>query len=315
MSSWDDIKKSVVSASRAIEYFVNEIANTLAFIPEIIGTGAYDGLTWIGSKIGASSVFKWLGAAIKNSCSILGAFIKGIFGVAGGIISASIKITGGILTAQGSVILRGIWDLLSPTIGTIILVIGKFIALVQSLFFLQGFERPLTSDEKAQLRTIFHKSINLYLIRIIEGHSGLYDLTGRAFTLGNTLYLKTSLFPNSLLVHECSHSWQYHHTGNRYTSDALGAQWFVDDAYNWFKEIDIRNKINWRDFNPEAQAEFLEDIWKHARLVDKNGNTIDYGKGSFYKADNQNSFGLFEAYGKNLTDLAQNTISQIRKRW
>src|SRR5690606_36153770 len=226
-----------------------------------------------------------------------------------------IKITGGILTAQSPIIFQGFWDLISPVMGSIILILGKFIALVQSLFFLQDFERPLSESEKNVLRKIFQRSMNLYLIRIIEGRSGIFGVSPRAFTLGNRLYLKTNSFPTSLLVHECSHSWQYHHTGNRYTADAIGAQWFVDDAYNWFKEIDLRKKTNWFDFNPEAQAEFLEDIWKHGCLVNKDESIIDYGKGSFYNADDENSFGKFEAYGNNLTDIANQALHQIRKRW
>lgn len=315
MATWESIKKSVKTNARAIEYFVNNVGNALAFIPEIIGTGCCDGLYWIGSKVGAKPIFMWLGNVFKNSCSILGAIFKGVFGISAGLVSASIKITGGILTGQSPVILRGLWDLASPIIGTIILVIGKLIALVQSLFYLQSFERPLSVGEKTELQKIFHKGMSIYLIRIIEGHSGIFDATPRAFTLGNTLYLKTGTFPTSLLVHECSHSWQYHHTGNRYTADALGAQWFVEDAYNWYKEIENRKKTDWLDFNPEAQAEFLEDTWRYGSLVDKDGFFVDFSKGSYYLADGKTTFGKFESSGKDLSDIANKAIRQIRKSW
>ncbi|WP_417613295.1 hypothetical protein [Owenweeksia hongkongensis] len=315
MALWQSIKKSVKTNARTLEYILNDVGNAVAFIPEIIGTTCLDGLYWLGNKIGAKPLFSWLGNVLKNSCSILGAIIKGVFGISAGLLGASIKIVGGILTGQGPVILRGLWDLASPAIGTIILVIGKLIALVQSIFYLQGFERPLNADEKAELKKIFLRGMDLYLIRIITGHAGIFDATPRAFTLGNTLYLKTDSFPTSLLVHECSHSWQYHHTGNRYTADAFGAQWFVDDAYNWFKEIENRHKTDWLDFNPEAQAEFLEDTWRYGSLVDKNGQLIDYSKGSYYLADGKTTFGKFNSSGKDLSDIANNAIRQIRKSW
>ena len=210
-------------------------------------------------------------------------------------------------------ILHSVLQWVQVQIGTIILVMGKLIASVQSLFYIQGFERPLSANEKALLQKIFHKGMNLYLIRIIEGHAGIFDATPRAFTLGNTLYLKTGAFPASLLVHECSHSWQYHHTGNRYSADALGAQWLLEDAYNWFKEIEVRKKTDWLDFNPEAQAEFLEDAWRLGSLVNKDHQVLDYSKGSIYLADNVTSFGLFEAFGENLTEMLNNAIREIRK--
>lgn len=315
MSQWKDIQRSVTQIGRFVEHFFSKIGIILAFIPEVIGTACFDGFYGLTKKSGNSKFIIWPGSIIKDSFSITGSAIKAIFGIIGAALGSVIKISGGILTAQSPVIFQGIWDLLSPTIGSIILLVGKLISLVQNLLFLQGPERPLSESEKGNLRSIFGKGMNFYLIRFVEGRSGIFDASDRAFTLGNTIYLKTDSFPFSLIVHECNHSWQYQNFGNRYTADALAAQWYVDDAYNWFKEIDRRKKTNWRDFNPEAQAEFLEDIWKHGKLADQNGTLIDHGRGSFYKADNKSSFGHFTSYGRDLSEIANRAIIQVRKKW
>ena len=86
----------------------------------------------------------------------------------GGILGGGIKVVGGILTGRGSLILEGLWDIGSPTLGMIIVVSGKVVSMLQSIFYLQGFERPLTDHEKLQLERVFKDSLNYYVIRIIE---------------------------------------------------------------------------------------------------------------------------------------------------
>jgi hypothetical protein len=122
-----------------------------------------------------------------------------VLGIVGGILGGEIKVVGGILTVRGSLILEGLWDIGSPTFGMIIVVLGKVVSMLQSIFYLQGFEQPLTDHEKLQLERVFKDSLNYYVIRIIEGYAGLFGLTSRAFTLGNTLYMKTKTFPIDLI--------------------------------------------------------------------------------------------------------------------
>jgi hypothetical protein len=251
----------------------------------------------------------------KAVFSIIGAVIKGGFGIFGGIAGGLIKIIGGIFTGQGGTILEGIWDLLSPIFGTIIVVAGKVIALLQSIFYAQAFERPLTRQEKDLLKRVFKKSLNYYVIRIIEGHSGLFGLSSRPFTLGNTIYMKSDMISTGLLVHETTHVWQYQQTGNRYASDAITAQWFVTDEYNWQREIEERNKDDWSDFNKEAQAEFFEDIWKAGKLRDGNGVTLKRGNGAFYDADELQTFGHFEVNRSDYTGIARDAVRTIRNEW
>jgi hypothetical protein len=312
MGLWGEIKKAVKKVAEAIEAFVNHIGDIIGNAIEAIGCTMHDGLNWLDDKIGGKSIFSWLGGIIKGVFSVVSSLIIGVFGIIAGIAGGFIKVVGGIFTGKGSVILEGFWDIFSPIIGTIIVLGGKIIAFVQSVFFAQDFERPLTEEEKLQLKKVFKDELNYYVVRVIEGHCGLFGLSSRAFTLGNTIYLKTNTFGIDLLVHETTHAWQYQRTGNRYTSDAVAAQWVVKDGYNWEKEIVDRNKTNWVEFNVEAQAQFIQDIWKSGELRDIAGNVLERRNGVFFDADNEKNTGYFKVRGTNYSGIADAAIKTIR---
>lgn len=144
--------------------------------------------------------------------------------------------------------------------GTVILVLGTLVSLIQRLLFLQNQPRSLNQTEEDLLRGVFGDSMVLDNIRIIEGRSGLFGINLRAFVLGNTIYMKRHTTPQ-VLVHECVHVWQYQHLGPRYAADALGAQLLLgNSAYDWKAEL-ARGKSDWRDFNKEAQAQMIQEIW------------------------------------------------------
>jgi hypothetical protein len=165
--------------------------------------------------------------------------------------------------------------------------------------------------------------VALEKIRLVEGRAGLFGLNPRPFTLGYTIYLKdrdVSQEP-ALLVHECTHVWQYEHVGSSYTAEAVGAQWFVDDAYSWEKEIG-RDNTEWVSFNREAQASFLEDIYVHGKLLvlrfdNKRGSIVtssdeQKGGGVFYDADGRSKIGVFEFNGVDHTDRANRAVAVVR---
>ncbi len=315
MGLWDDIKNGVKKVADAVEDFVNDVGDAVANAVEAVGDAISDGLNWIGEQIGLKPFFSWLGGVFKGIFTILAVVIKAVFGIVGGILGGLIKIIGGLFTWQGGLMLEGLWDILSPILGSIIVILGKVIAWIQSIFYLQGFERPLTEKEITQLKRVFKDTLNYYVIRLIEDHAGLFGMNPRAFTLGNTIYMKRDNFEIDLLVHETTHVWQYQQTGNRYASDALGAQWFASDAYSWQKEIEERNKTDWQEFNNEAQAAFLQDVWLSGELHDSAGATLASGDGVFYDADGKKSFGHFEEAGHDYTLIANNAVETVRKEW
>jgi hypothetical protein len=150
--------------------------------------------------------------------------------------------------------------------GTLLVLIGKVAALIQTIILVQNTARSLGATEKAMLRRVFKNSISYYNVRIIEGGTGIFSLANTAFVIGNTIFLpgKKYISNSGLLVHECVHVWQYQHRGCRYTFDALWAQYHLgripgkSNAYNWQAEI----SRGWEDINAEAQAQLIEDNWE-----------------------------------------------------
>lgn len=194
----------------------------------------------------------WPGGIVPGVTNLAGAVVKGLFGVAGAAAGGVLKIVTGRPRA-------GAIDIGSSIAGALIVFGGTLLALVQRVFFLQNGETRLTSEEAARLREVFGDSLSLYNIRVIRGRGGIFDLSGRAFTLGNTIYMKRETRP-SVLVHECVHVWQYQNLGPRYAADALAAQLVHGmSAYDW-REEEGRGHATWRELNREAQAEHIEDV-------------------------------------------------------
>ena len=297
-----------------VEDFANNVGDTVGGAIETLVYKINNALNRNRYKAGIKAFFFWLGGITKGVFSLVAASIKGVFGIVGGIIGGLIKITKGIFTLQESIIPGGIWDVFSPVFGTVIVVLGKFIALVQSVLYAQAFERPLTRLEKSQLKSIFKNSLKYDIVGIIEGHTGLFGINSRPFVLGNTIYMKTNTFPTDILVHEAVHVWQYQHTGNRYASDALAAQWFVRDGYNWEREINVRNKLDWTQFNREAQAQFFQDLWKSGELRTSSETTVQTGNGSFFNADWELKTRHFEVNDTDYTSIATEAVKRVRNK-
>lgn len=318
MGLWGTIKKAgrkIKKFAEDLEDSFNDAGDTAGGWVESIGDWINDLLNQDGDEDGGNWFTSWLGGLFKGIFAGLGAAIKGVCGIIGGVIGGSIKIVVGIFTRDWDLIVEGLLDIVSPIIGTVIVVVGKGIAWIQSIFYAQGFERPLTDEEKAQLKRVFKKSLNYYVIRIIEGHAGVFGINDRPFVLGNTIYMKSGSFGIDSLVHEVTHVWQYQKTGNRYASDAIGAQMFVPDEYNWEREINVRGKDDWSDWNSEAQAEFFKDIWNKGELRDGAGTTLHSGDGYFYDADGKENLGYFEVDGKDYTSIATKAVKTVRNEW
>ena len=205
-----------------------------------------------------ADLFETAGNALRIGAltNLLGALVKGVFGIIG-------AVPGGVAKLVAGAPLSGLVDIGASIFGALIIAGGMLLALVQRLLFLQSGARRLTASEVETLRRVFGESLSLYNIRIVDGRSGIFALSGRAFTLGNTIYMKKETRP-SVLIHECVHVWQYQNLGPRYAADALGAQLIYGmRAYDW-RDEPARGRGEWLDFNAEAQAEHIEDCWKES---------------------------------------------------
>lgn len=229
------------------------------------------GIDAAGNRLG-DSVGRWPGGVVVAAASLVAAVVAGVAGLATRHVPAAVA-------------------------GGVILVLGKVIALVQAL---AGLQRPrgLTEAETALLTEVYRGSVDLAAVRLVPGRAGVFGASDRPFTLGATIYLKGDALSDHVLVHECAHVWQYQHLGPRYAFEAIWAQWTVKpDAYVWTDELG-RGRHAWREFNREAQAQFLEDLARRHR--------------SFFAADPVADGASFVHDGTDHTDLARAAVEQLR---
>ena len=174
----------------------------------------------------------------------------------GGVVVALVSLVAGIVASFAGLATRNVPAALA---GAVIIVLGKLIALFQALAGLQR-QRGLTDAEAELLTRVYRGSVDLTAVRLVPGRAGVFSASDRPFTLGATIYLKQDMVSDPVLVHECAHVWQYQHLGPRYAADAVWAQLTLKKkAYHWTRELD-RGRTRWRQFNREAQAQFLQDI-------------------------------------------------------
>ncbi len=181
--------------------------------------------------------------------------------------------------------------------------------------FHSGNRRELKQSEKNILKLVFDDALEISKIRIHPGFSCIdaipqlsreakrmlkrllkmssSDPHKQAFVIGYVIYVRGIDFDQDphALVHEAVHVWQFERVGADYMTEAVWAQLTVPDAYNWKREL-RRGKTSWTEFNREAQAEMIADIYTDGVLVEiSTGNVIDSSFGSFYRADNVKSRG------------------------
>jgi hypothetical protein len=137
--------------------------------------------------------------------------------------------------------------------------------------------RALTDEEREVARSVFHDAISYDNIVLTDG-SGV---SNRAFTLpavfelgGTVRSLRGKYHVNvgsgfegmcrhheykALLIHELMHVWQGEHGPWRW-SYVVASAWhqLLGNAYAY----DLAKLKEWRDYNPEQQAQIVEDWFK-----------------------------------------------------
>jgi hypothetical protein len=310
MSLWDDFSNAVSSGFDTVadvaETIVTEVGEVIADVVETFGNGGQDVINGVGNFLGgipgiggAIKVgFQWFGGVFAGFYNYTGVYIKAFFGIASGNVGGVIRILGSIISLDGDLFIKGLIDIVSGYAGALTLLGAATLSFIQRVIPLQGFERPLTKEELDRLKKVFHNSIAFYNVRVIEGSAGAFsifvDPTKPSFctTIANTIYTRdVDLSTNpSALVHECVHVWQYQNLGPRYAAESLAAQSYygVDDegnkkAYNWIDELN-RGTDKWVNFNKEAQAQLIQDVWNKGSITVENQPKLS-GDGVFYTLD------------------------------
>jgi hypothetical protein len=313
------ISNAVDTAAGAVQTVMSGAGSAVADVFETVGSGiqhgcnalgrALAGVPWIGR--GLNTFFRHVGRVAAGLCDFVGAVVKASLGLVGGVCAGLLRVVGGgiggLLSGNGRVALRGLGDIGSSLAGAIIVIGGKLISATQTILTLER-ERALTEEERETLRRVFRKSVSLYNVRLVERKAGIFSLNGDPFTLGNTIYMKGTSTTSwlSILVHECTHVWQYEHLGARYTSDAIWAQQTAN-AYKWRAEM-TDGKAHWRDFNREAEAEFVEDVYDKGQETGKDPT----GKGEFYADEPVGPNVEFRWDKEDLTTFAAATTAYVR---
>jgi hypothetical protein len=315
------ISQGANAVADVVEAIVNAVGEVVSDIIETIGTLLGNALDWLGNALSGipviggilQGVFHWLAGVVHAVFDLIAAFVKAVLNIVGGVVAGIVRLIGGaiggVLAWDGRLLVKSLGDIASSIAGPVLLFLGKVLALIQSVFGLQWAERPLTQKEHDLLQRVYRRSVALYDIRIVPGWTFFSLPNPRPFTLGNTIYLKgvnTNSNPD-VLVHECGHVWQYQHEGDRYASDALYAQATVPSTYSWEAEL-ARGHLRWQDFNKEAQAQFLQDVWNQGKIV---GDPMT-GNGVFYDDDPVSDLAAFAASGTDRTSLAVETVAHVR---
>ncbi len=125
-----------------------------------------------------------------------------------------------------------------------------------------GEHRALNARERSVLEGVFEASLDLDVLELCEGVTGLVNLSRRAFVIENTLFVPRSYLPlaDATLVHEATHAWQFQNGGYAYIGDSIHAQ-LLGDGYDLAKGL--REGKRWEALNCEQQATLIE--WGYAR--------------------------------------------------
>jgi hypothetical protein len=311
MGLWEDLVAGATATADAVSSTADVVADVAEAVVTVVGDVAADVIETAGNGVQDAAGFideqasqlplvgpvlsgfpAYLGDVVAGATNLAGAVVKGVVGIAGGLVAGAIRIVGGVLVLDADLVLKGLIDIISSIAGAVVLIMGQLVSFIQRLLQLQSDDRPLTKEERAMVREVFHKSLALYNVRVVEGRSGLFGVfdrttEGAGLTLGNTIYMKRTRPERfrSVLIHECVHVWQYQTVGARYTTDALGAQWRYGrgprGAYDWLVELAERGHERWWEFNEEAQAEFMQDVWDSGELTVRD--VVVVGQGAFFR--------------------------------
>lgn len=259
-------------------------------------------------------IFHWLGTIVSGGFDLVAMLICATLNFVANGLAGLVRIFFGTLGAIAkkdvNLFRKGTADIFFGITGAAIAIAAKTVAVIHVMIFMQMGERPLNDHEKAIVARVYRNSITVKNIRIIEGFAGLFSTNNRPFALGTRIYLKRvdSAKDPALFAHECCHIWQYQRVGVRYIAEALWAQFFVKNAYSWETEI-ARGHVRWQDFNREAQAEFILDLYNSGRR-----KTSIHTPGEFFNDDPVGDDVEYIRKGVDYTELALKSITYIRNK-
>jgi hypothetical protein len=270
-------------------------------------------------------IAKWINGNLLGSGTVISALIKSMAGIIGSGVSSILFLINTLISFSIEPALQGLTNLLITIAGGIISVLSNLFILIARVMGLLSEGRQLSEDEKNILRVVFRTSLNPNKIRI-----AYFPFWHKYFfALHNTIYSphKDQSIPPHLLVHESVHVWQYHHEGVKYLAEALLAQVqygiknIPGNAYDWTAEIS-RGKTDWGNFNKEAAAQLIEEIWKEGEACIPSNEAepleVENGCGVFFimsaEEDNRKPRFISKRNHQDYTDLAIESMLMLRSK-
>lgn len=285
---------------------------------ESVGSFLFGGLDALGNVLrgvpGIGNIlrgmFHWLGTIFSAGFDLVAILIYSLVSLLANLLGGMVRILAGLLGMDGDLMQKGMMDLFFGFAGAVIAVVAKLVALIQAVLFLQMGERPLSEYEQEIVRRVYRNSIAVRNIRVVTGFVGLFSTNNRPFTLGHRIYFR-DIDPQedpALFAHECCHIWQFQCEGVRYLIEALWARWTVENEYSWEAEL-ARGHVHWQDFNREAQAQLVQDVYNGGRQMPPS-NT----RGEFYTDDPIGENVAYKRRSVDYTELARTTVTWIRNK-
>jgi hypothetical protein len=270
-------------------------------------------------------IAKWINGNLLGSGTVISALIKSMAGIIGSGVSSILFLINTLISFSIEPALQGLTNLLITIAGGIISILSNLFILIARVVGLLSEGRQLSEDEKNILRVVFRTSLNPNKIRI-----AYFPFWHKYFfALHNTIYSphKDQSIPPHLLVHESVHVWQYHHEGVKYLAEALLAQVqygiknIPGNAYDWTAEIS-RGKTDWGNFNKEAAAQLIEEIWKEGEACIPSNEAepleVENGCGVFFimsaEEDNRKPRFISKRNHQDYTDLAIESMLMLRSK-
>jgi hypothetical protein len=217
---------------------------------------------------------------VEGTAAVLNDVGEGLYHVGHGVVETVRGNVGDGLKEMGS-------GAVQATVGGVVdgvcLAGARAASAVQVIAHVEQRERRLSPSEVGELRATFGDSIDYGEVRIKEGRAGVFSVNDRAFTSGNTIYMKmdpTEHAWKTTLMHEMVHVWQYQNGGADYQSKSLAAQFITRDAYQWRSAA--FDEKPWADLNPEDQGALIEEFYRQGyfttgtfTVFDDTGAAVD----------------------------------------
>ena len=303
-SEW--LEETLDDAAEWVEETAESAANWAEENIPLIGGGMGSVIGWIGKGISAGLGF--VSRVLGSGFDLLTAIVKGIASIIGGVLAGLLHILSGDFS-------KGLLKIFNGIVGGLILPLGAYISLVQTVFGIEGVKRRLNEKEILILEVVYCQSVNLDRIRIITGRSGVFGFNDRPFTMGDVIYMKNTGASSwdEDLVHEVCHVWQYQNHSSSYASEALTTQVYFDitgsSAYHWWDPKVNDGDMVWNNWNREAQAKFIENLYLEGERTD-DGTAVTAAPGIFYGSNGVNRIGSFNFAPPNGVQPAE-----ARVRW